>query len=295
MERSALVWDDLRILLAVARAGSNKRAAKALRVDPATVSRRIGALEAALAQKLFRVNKGRRVPTDAGARLVAMAERLDAELLAAHRELGESAARPQGVVRVSTVDVIAAHVLAPAIGAMRAEHPGLVLELLATPTVLDLARGDADVAIRLTEPTEEGLKRKRLARLELAVFAHRALLERVGIDAAAPGDGEGLPLVEYGAALTAVPETDSVRAILPRADIVLRTTSVGSVLGAVEHGQAAGVLPVSFARRVPDLARLQTPALPARDVWLAVHPDAARVPRIRAACELIELAFAQLG
>ena len=222
MERSALAWDDLRVLLAVARAGSNKRAARALRVDPATVSRRITALETSLGQKLLRVSKGRRVPTEAGARLVAIAERLDAELLAAHRELGEGAALPRGVVRVSTVDVIAASVLAPAIGAMRAAHPGIVLELLATPTVLDLARGDADVAVRLTEPTEEGLKRKRLARLELAVFARRDLLARVGIDPAAPGRGEHLPLVEYGAALTAVPETDHVRAALPT--LVVRST-----------------------------------------------------------------------
>lgn len=294
MEPSALVWDDLRVLLAVARAGSNKRAARALGVDPATVSRRIGALETALAQKLFRTGRGKRVPTAAGARLVAVAERMDGELLAARRELGQDAARPTGVVRVSTVDVIAVSVLAPALGAMRARHPGVVLELLVTPSVLDLARGDADLAVRLTKPTEKGLRRKRLARLELGLFARPELLKRVRVDPIAPGRGERLPLVEYGSALTAVPEAEHVRAILPLAEVALRTTSVGSVLAAIEAGHAAGVVPAAFVAKRADLVRLRIPPPPPRDVWLAVHPDAARVPPIRAACEMVELAFAKV-
>lgn len=293
MKTGALAWDDLRVLLAIARGGSHKRAAKALRVDPATISRRAAALETALGQKLFRAEKDRRVPTEAGAKLVLIAQRLEDELVAAQRELAERDEAPRGVVRVSTVDVVAALMLGPALGVMRRLHPGVVLELLATPTVLDLRRGDADVAIRLTEPKEEGLKRKRLARLELAVFAHEALLRARGIDAKSPGTGKGLPMVEYGAALTAVPETEHVRRLLPDAEVVMRTTSVGSVLGAVEAGHAAGVLPTAVTTR-PELVRLALPPPPRRDVWLAVHPDAARVPHIRAACEMIEAAFAPL-
>jgi DNA-binding transcriptional LysR family regulator len=295
MERNALAWDDLRILLSVARAGSNKRAARALEIDPATVSRRLTALEASLAQKLFRTSKGKRVPTEAGARLVAIAERMDSELLSAHRELGEDAARPSGVVRVSTVEAIATSVLGPALGAMRARHPAILLELLVTPTVLDLSRGDADLAVRLTKPTEKGLRRKRLARLELGLFARADLLARVGVDATSPGRGERLPMVEYGSALIAVPETDHVRAVLPLADVALRTTSVGSVLSAIETGQAAGIVPVAFVTESADLVRVRIKPPPVRDVWLVVHPDAARVPRIRAACELVEEAFAALA
>lgn len=286
-------WDDLRVLLAVARAGSHKRAAKALRVDPATISRRVAALERSLGQTLFRASKGKRLPTDAGARLVAIAERLDRELLAARHEIQESASAPAGVVRVSTVDVVAALMLAPRLGVMREKHPAVVLELLATPTVLDLSRGDADVAIRITEPSEEGLKRKRIARLSMGVFAREDLLTRAKIDPNAPGTGKNLPIVEYGAALTAVPETEHVRRLLPDAVCVMRTTSVGSVLGAVEAGHAAGVLPV-VVMRTAGVRALRLPPPPSRDVWLVVHPDAARVPRIRAACEMIELAFANV-
>lgn len=294
MERNALVWDDLRILLSVARGGSNKGAARALEVDPATVSRRLTALEASLDQKLFRTSRGKRVPTDAGTRLLAIAERMDAELRAASRELGEDAARPSGVVRVSTVDAIAVSVLAPAIRVMRARHPAILLELLVTPTILDLSRGDADLAVRLTRPTEKVLKRKRLARLEMGLFAHPDLLARVRVDASSPGRGERLPIVEYGAALTPVPESEHVRAILPSAEVVLRTTSVGSVITAIETAQAAGVVPIAFVARRPGLVRIRISAPPPRDCWLAVHPDAARVRRIRAACELVEEAFAAL-
>lgn len=288
-------WDDLRVLFAVARAGSHKRAARVLGVDPATVSRRIAALEETVGQPLLRMAGGRRVPTDAGARLVAIAERMQHDLVVAQRELGEGSEEPRGVVRVSTVDVVATAVLGPALRAMREKHPDVILEVIATPQVLDLSRGDADVAIRITKPKEDGLVRKRLASLDMRLFAHPKLLERCGIDARAPGDGAGLPVVEYTGALTAVPETDHVRARLPRAEVVHRTTSVASVMTAVLAAQAAGVVPGAMLPPRHGLAELAIEPPPSRDVWLVVPPAARKVPRVRAACEAIELAFERLA
>jgi DNA-binding transcriptional LysR family regulator len=291
-------WDDLRVLFAVARFGSHKRAAKALAVDPATVSRRIAALEELVGQPLLRVAGGKRVPTEAGARLVAIAERMQHDLVIAQRELGESE-EARGVVRVSTVDVVATAVLGPALRAMRKLHPHLILEVIATPTVLDLTRGDADVAVRITKPKEDGLVRKRLASLDMRLFAHPKLLERCGIDARAPGegggDGAGLPIVEYTGALTAVPETEHVRALLPRAEVVHRTTSVASVMMAVLAAQAAGVVPGAMLPPKHGLSELAIPPPPSRDVWLVVPPAARKVPRVRAACEAIELAFDRMA
>lgn len=287
-------WDDLRVLFAVARTGSHKRAARLLEVDPATVSRRIAALESAIGQPLLRVTGGRRVPTEAGARLVAIAERTQHELVSARREIGEASQAPRGVVRVSTVDVVATAVLGPSLRAMRRAHPELVLEVIATPTVLDLARGDAEVAVRLTMPEERGLVRKRVASLEMRLYAHPELLRRTGVSARSPGTGTALPVVEYTGALTAVPETDHVRTLLPSAEVVHRTTSVASVMTAVLAAQAAGVVPSALLPPRHGLAEIAIEPPPSRDVWLVVPPAARKIPRVRAACEVIELAFERL-
>src|SRR5271155_5617251 len=124
-------WDHLRFVLAVADAGGLSAAARALRVDTATVSRRLDALEAELRCKLFdRSRRGLR-PTPAGAQLVAHARRIESEVRALGFELSSEDRGLDGTVVITATEPIAAGLVVPALAAFRAKHPRLALHLAA--------------------------------------------------------------------------------------------------------------------------------------------------------------------
>jgi DNA-binding transcriptional LysR family regulator len=126
-----MLWDDLRVFLAVVRRGSHKAAARQLGVDPTTVGRRLTALDAALGTKLFERTPERLVPTPAGLALSARAERIEAELLAAERDVQGVGARLGGRLRVTATDGLVHYLLLPALGELRLRQ---LLPWLARPT-----------------------------------------------------------------------------------------------------------------------------------------------------------------
>src|SRR3954453_9686357 len=164
-------WDDLRYLLAVHRQGSHKRAARVLAVNPTTVSRRLTALEQELNAKLFVRTPDRLQATPAALALLARAERIEAGGLASRRELEGTDLRLEGPLRVSAGDGIINHVIVPALERLLAAHPALTIELVAEPRLADLARREADVAIRLVRPREPALLARRLGEMRFGIFA----------------------------------------------------------------------------------------------------------------------------
>src|SRR5690349_11411804 len=116
-------WDDVRIFLAVARAGQILGAAKRLDLNHATVSRRIAGLEAALAAKLFRRLTTGSELTPAGERFLAIAERMEAEMLAARAEVAGEGDAVSGTVRIGAPDGFGVAFLAPRLGPLTERHP----------------------------------------------------------------------------------------------------------------------------------------------------------------------------
>jgi DNA-binding transcriptional LysR family regulator len=173
-------WSRARAFLATAEAGSFSGAARALGLAQPTVGRQVAALEAELGVALFeRVGQGVAL-TEAGLELVeplrAMAEAASDVGLAASGAAG----RIEGLVRVTASEMIAAHLLPPVIARLRAEHPGIHLEIVATQEVRDLRRREADLAIRNTAPTDPELVARRLPTAEGGLYASPAYLERLG-------------------------------------------------------------------------------------------------------------------
>lgn len=150
-------WNDLKYLLAVARAGGIAGAARALAVDDTTVSRRLDALSRALGEDLLlRPARGRPRLTPAGREIAEQAEEMERAADAAVQLAGRAADQARGVVRLTATPILINHLLAPALGRLHAAHPDLTVELIPASQNLDLVMREADLALRLARPVLGG-------------------------------------------------------------------------------------------------------------------------------------------
>src|SRR5262245_6760476 len=126
----SMEWSDVKVFLAVARAGSLGAAARAIGSTQPTMGRRLRALEAALGQKLFQRGSAGFVLTEEGEAVLQHAERIEEEALAMERRLASGEASPRGLLRISSSDWFGVHVLAPWCAEFIHLHPGLSIELI---------------------------------------------------------------------------------------------------------------------------------------------------------------------
>ncbi len=163
-------WDDLRLFLAVAEAGSLSAAAQRLRVAQPTVSRRLAELEVTMGEPLFVRGVSGAAVTAFGERLLAPAKRMAEWAAEVERAAEKGETAPSGTVRVTAAPGIAFDVLAPFAAALREELPEVRLEVVSTVNYLDLSRREADLAVRTTKPTQRDLE--VVASLDLVAVAY---------------------------------------------------------------------------------------------------------------------------
>ncbi|MFT3775518.1 MAG: LysR family transcriptional regulator [Minicystis sp.] len=275
-------WDDLRVILAAHRGRTLAAAGRALGVDATTVGRRLQALEGALGARLVERTPEGLVLTDAGLRAVAVAERADDLVNGLVREVRGADAHTDGVLRLTTGDGLFVHVLAPALPALRARHPGLRLEFLAATRPLDLARREADLAVRLFRPREPGLVAKRLAPLPYGLYAAPAYLDRAG----APrrlADLAAHDLIGFEPSLAGTPEMRWLSRHAPEERFVIRASTTPVVLAACRAGLGIAAVAEVIARGEPGIVRvLPRAALPVREAWAVLHPDLRGSARVQA-------------
>lgn len=166
-------WDDLRVFLAVARGGSLSAAGQGLRIDPATVGRRIARLEQSLGEALFLKSPQGYALTRAGEQLVARAEEAERALSGAEDALRGSADILDGTIRIGAPDGCANFLLPQVAAAIRAAHPKLEIQIIALPRVFNLSKREADLAIAVSPPDAARLYGERVSdyRLHLAAAA----------------------------------------------------------------------------------------------------------------------------
>src|SRR5690606_55899 len=162
-------WDDVRIFLAVARAGQFLGAARRLGLNHATVSRRIAALEASLGARLFRRLTTGSELTAAGERLLEVAARVEAEMIAARSQVVGDSEEVAGTVRIGAPDGFGVAFLAPRLGPLSATHPQLRIQLVPVPRSFSLSRREADIAITVERPTEGRLVAHKLVDYSLGL------------------------------------------------------------------------------------------------------------------------------
>src|SRR5262245_60045774 len=169
-------WSDLHVVLAVARAGNFTAAAQALNVNQSTVTRRVAALHTALGARLLERRGAEQVLTPLGERLRPMLAAMEEQALALEQAAQGADTRPAGTVRVTTIETLATHFLAPALGRLRAEAPDVALEIDSTPRTLDLGRRETDVALRIARPRQVSVVARRVGALGFALYAAPAYL-----------------------------------------------------------------------------------------------------------------------
>lgn len=282
-------WDDYRYLLAVVRAGSLSGAARLVGVDQSTVGRRVAALEARVGARLFDRTPEGYVLTAAGESVRADVETLQEGFMAVERRLAGGDSRLEGTVRLAITEVFADSFLIPHLRELRSQHPGLSLELLTGNAPIDLARREADLAMRLgMVPQQPNLVVRQIGVVAFALYASPAYLARHGRPRARDGM-IGHHVVGYGGALSSVPLATLINERAHRATLALRANSVASVFEAVAAGLGIGALPCILGAR--GLRRIDPVggAVPIRTI---VHRDLRRNARIRAvlrfATELVQ-------
>jgi DNA-binding transcriptional LysR family regulator len=198
----------------------------------------------------------------------------------------------RGRVRLATTDSLAAMLVRDGLLELTARHPELELELIGDNRVVDLSRGEADLALRITKTTEPSLRTQRIARLPFALIAADAYVARAGRPRSAY-DLAGHSVVTYASPLSALPEARWLRE-RTGARVALRTTSVTALLAAALAGVGLAVLAGAASVRPLGLASLfELPELPPRSLWLAMHPDAAPRSAVRAVAQHVRTVVAR--
>lgn len=289
MTLATLDWDDLRYALAVARTGSLSAAARALAVTQPTVGRRIDAFERRLGARLFHRRPSGYTPTVAGQQLVAHAERMQREAEAAERGLGGRDAGLDGVVRVTASEWLAVRVVGPALAELALRHPGLCVELITDPRHLDLARREAELALRPRRFEQPAIHQRRVGSLAFGLYASAAYLARHGAPAFPGCDGHELIAMTDDVGDVARPWLDVAAA---GARIVSRTNGREPMAAMAAAGLGLACLPRLVGDATAGLRVLATtPALPSPALWLGVHRDARTIPRVRATATFLTTAL----
>ncbi len=267
-------WQDLLCFTVLARTGSLSAAARELQVDHATVGRRIASLERSLDIRLVdRLPRNSRLTADG--RIVAeLAAEIEATVDAINRHARGASASPTATVRISASPAVAARLIAPRVASFHGAHPDITLILSGAAGNAALDRGEADIAVRMTRPSEGGLVVRRIGTMRFALYAAPALAVHPEREWA---------FIGYDASLEHVAQQVWLRSLLAGRPIVFQASDLFGQQEAARAGLGVVVLPLFMGDADPALIRLPAPSPPpTRDLWLVTYPDLRRSPAIRA-------------
>jgi len=274
---TGLEWSDLAVVLAICRAESLFGAAKLLGCSHTTVYRRINAIEDRAGVRFFERLPTGYAMTDAGEVAMRYAERIEGEVLALSREVLGRDTKLQGKVVVTAPDGVISDFLPPLLAEFHHQHPDVTFELHQGSAALDLARREADVAIRATrKPPDESLGR-RICQFRFAPYASPSYLEAHGAK----------PLSEH----RYVTLGDSIGWLVPhlwktvaRAEeqLVLRTNSGNAAMAAARAGLGVTVMPCYRADPYEGLHRMAPPFEHLTlELWVLTHPALRHTARVK--------------
>lgn len=272
-------WDDLRLFLAVARAESLSGAGRQLRLDPATLGRRIARLEQAVEAGLFIKSPQGYSLTEAGSRLLVHAQRAEAALEAAAEDLSGAAAGLSGQIRIGAPDGCANYLLPQVLTRICTENPGLEVQVVALPRVFNLSRREADMAIGVSRPETGRLKVQKLTDYRLCLAASEGYLKGVP-PLRSRADLGGHRLVGYIPDMIFDKELDYLSE-LDGGRLVLSSNSVSVQLRLLQAGAGIGFVHDFALPAACGLVRLlpQTVSLK-RSFWLIRHAADGRQERL---------------
>ena len=276
-------WSDIKVFLAVLRTGSTLAASRQLGISQPTVARRIDAMEHALRLTLFdRDTRGFR-PTQDATRLRAAAEAVEASIGAFVGEVENSLRVHSRPIRITAPRVNFSPNFAAILAEFSSGHPGTRFEFISTYDVLDLAAGEADVAIRIARTIDdERLICRRLNEVTSSLYASPAYVDRRGLPAS-PSDFAGHSFVVYDRYAKSVGVNEWLIDRIDSSQIVSRCSDPEAMIAAIKAGIGIGVVTTSMAADDPGLIRCFAPPDGTSSTsWFLVSPDAYRRPEVKA-------------
>ncbi|MFZ4286468.1 LysR family transcriptional regulator [Variovorax sp. HJSM1_2] len=280
-------WDDLRFFLELSRTGRLVVAARRLEVDHTTVSRRIQALEAAIGAPLFDRMPAGYTLTEVGRKLLRHAENMETASIAVQREVLDPAGDLAGVVRVGCTEGYGTNMLAPQLGQLVAQHPRLVVDLLAVPRVVNLSRREADIVITLERPKRGPFVVLKLTDYVLGLYgsakyldAHPPIQSREDLDQHM--------FVGYVDDLLFSQELHYLDELCRPERVGLRSTSILAQHQAIAAGAGIGVLPRFIGHQDASLRPVLPERLMTRTFWMSMPVEIKHLARMQAAWAFIK-------
>jgi DNA-binding transcriptional LysR family regulator len=282
-------WDDARVLLGLLRTGNLRAAALRLGLDTSTVSRRLARIEEKLGTRLFSRTRDGLRPTAAAERLRKHAEAMEAELASMVQSARAQQTSVSGAVRIATTEAFGRMLVTAGLLDVQREHPGVAIDLLAENRSVDLARGEADVAVRLAALRQPSLRARCVARTPVGLFAAPAYLRARG-----PVHGavlRGHDVLLPGGDLARLAEAKWL-ASQPGVRAVFRSNSMSALVAAAVAGHGIVPMPVGWGDSEPGLERVRILDVPERKVWLVTHGAVAGRPAVDVVSARIAAIFA---
>lgn len=274
-----LSWDDLRIVKAIGEAGTLARAAAALGANPSTIFRRLAQLEQLLGLRLFERRRNGYGATAMGAEVVALAQRMETEIVGLTNRLSGLKQDVSGELRITASDSLAFHLVTPIVREFLSVYPNMRFRACISNTAANLARGETDVAIRATQKPPENMVGRKVAVIAWAAYGRRS--EFVSRPAAAVESHERR-WVSYSDELADLKAARFLDAQVDASHICYRTNSVQGVAAAIGAGLGVGYLPCMLGDLIPSLMRIEPiEASLADELWLLTHPELKRSRRVR--------------
>ncbi|MGC1495503.1 MAG: LysR family transcriptional regulator [Sulfitobacter sp.] len=268
-------WNDMRFVLETVRHGGLSGAARALRVNHATVSRRITAVETALGTRLFNRHASGYTPTDAGHEAARVAEQMEAAGHDLTHSIGARDQKLSGVLTVTAPELLVERILAPLLARFIERYPDIELRLVAVNRELDLGRMEADVAFRISDNPGDLLVGRRVAEQNAAVYVGLEQAERLSINPELP-----LDWVRFAHWPGPPPQ---VTKAWPNRRVRLVVDDMQAAVAAVRANIGATRMACFLGDSDPAMVRLpRVPVFPYRPLWVLTHPDLRKAARVAA-------------
>ena len=280
-------WQLIPSFLAAHKHGSLLAAARTLGISQPTVGRHVSQLEAQLGTPLFERTGRGLIPTPAAVRLADAARDMETGAHTLMRGAHQAQTTLLGTVRISASQPMACCLLPKLLAQLRAEQPGILIELVVSNTVSDLLRREADVAIRMVRPTQSSLVARRIGQVGVIACAHRNYLARRGVPQE-PADLLGHELIGNDRVQDIHRGFAAMGHPVSPEQFALRTDDLMAYWAAVRAGLGIGFVAAYMLPGDPDVAVvLPKLPLPSLTCWLVVHREIRTSRRIRAVFDFL--------
>ena len=287
-------WSDFKIILALARGGSVAGAARVMAVDHSTVSRRLAALEDSMGARLI-VRGGREFAwTAEGRTLLAAAEAMESAVASASRTVRAAKLEIEGAVRVSCSPGFVPILMQMMLPKVRAQHPLLAIELSGEHRAVDLAKGEADIAVRMSRPAELDLVARQAFECGWCVYASKAYVAARGL----PSSVDALPshsLVLYVEAMHSVAPLRWMEAHRGPPTQIARVDNLETASQLMASGGGIGVLPCFVGEPMGELVRVFPVPIGFTTGWIVYHEAMRSSVRVRATVDALAEFFQKEG